>query len=232
MFNEGVATKCEIEDKFTARITMKFQSNLMIHGKISNFKNPYSAKPVRDIIIELYDKDLVAWGMPSVAAKNAAKKPKLVAAVNLLNFKPASVEVQLTSTSGVVGAQGQNLTIHVNPHTVLTAQGYIVLHIPEYYKDAGKDYMVTNKVPEPCSCSAGKVTSCEFDTMNAQVQIRYEFSSGFAIKDKVDFTISFFNNPVVEDQGGFSLEVMDGEFDGDGPNLISTSKGIALSGID
>jgi hypothetical protein len=50
----------------------------------------------------------------------------------------------------------------VHPDTLLSATGFIILTIPEYYEDAGQDMMITEKVPTPCTCDKGVVLDCKY----------------------------------------------------------------------
>ena len=63
--------------------------------------------------------------------------------------------VELTSSSNVVGERDGILTIVADPQTMLTGAGYIILTVPEYYPDAGGDYMVSDEDPRPCTCTRG-----------------------------------------------------------------------------
>ena len=51
------------------------------------------------------------------------------------------IDVNLFTSSNVIGAQNVDLTITITPETALTAQGHVILTIPEYYVDATNDFM-------------------------------------------------------------------------------------------
>ena len=76
----------------------------------------------------------------------------------------------------VVGATQQKLIIEVHPATLLTANGFIILTIPEYYEDAGQETMISQKEPTPCTCDNGIVLDCKFSLRNMQLLIQYEFT--------------------------------------------------------
>lgn len=114
----------------------------------------------------------------------------------------------MSSSSSVVGAKNQTLTVAVGAD-ILTDEGYVILHVPEYYVGAGQDYMISSEFP-PCTCSHGKVLSCEFNSRQQELTIHYEFSKQ-ARPDEVEYQIGYFNNPIVEGATTFKVEALDEE---------------------
>ena len=100
---------------------------MILHGTISNFINPQSTKPIENFQCLLFDKD---------------QQEKLTSGSLELNlFRSSMIDVNLFTSSNVIGAQNVDLTITITPETALTAQGHVILTIPEYYVDATNDFM-------------------------------------------------------------------------------------------
>ena len=104
----------------------------------------------------------------------------------------------------------------------------MILKIPEYYAEAGMDYMFSGRIIDDCLNSLGGITRCEFSPRNMQLELEYFFTSGKDMSEEVIFTVPTFNNPVVNEMEGFELEILDDE-----EYLISmTLFDITISGID
>jgi len=122
---------------------------LIIHGQISNFVNPHSIKSINNIECKLFSR---------------RDKLKVVSTnLQLYSFTPSEIGVDLTSSSPVFGAKGVNLNIQLTPFTNMTAVGYIIVDIPEYYEGAGQDFMFIQSELDPCHNSLGYVTECYFN---------------------------------------------------------------------
>ena len=87
------------------------------------------------------------------------------------------IDVSLFSSSNVIGDQNIDLTISITPETALTADGLVILTVPEYYDDATSDYMFGEKDIVGCDNSLGGVTSCTFSERLMQLEIVYFFTS-------------------------------------------------------
>ena len=132
-----------------------------------------------------------------------------VTGLRLTGFEPTALDVTMSSSSSVVGAKNETLTVAVGAD-ILTNEGYVILHVPEYYVGAGQDYMISSELPTPCTCSHGKVLSCEFNKRQRELTIHYRFSKQ-AIPDEVEYQIGSFNNPIVEGATTFKVEALDEE---------------------
>lgn len=110
--------------------------------------NPLSVKGIAGFQARLYSR--------------RAQMKALAATLGLNTLVPSSMDVRLTSTSQLIGAKNLQLTISIDPYTRLTARGYVVLHVPDYYKGANNDYMIASTKPTPCTTSHGTVLSCTF----------------------------------------------------------------------
>ena len=149
MFNGGKVKKCEILSERRAKVTLAAQENLVLHGSVPNFVNPHSLRGVVGFEVRLY-----------------SRTNKLKAYANSLGLntmEPSSMDVTLSSSSRKVGARDQTLTIRIDPWARLTASGYVLLTMPDYYQGATNDYMIGSRGPE-CGCSRGRVLSCTFST--------------------------------------------------------------------
>ena len=51
------------------------------------------------------------------------------------------MNAKLKSSSKKIGAKNEELTLEIDPWTRLTASGYILFRMPNYYEDATNDYM-------------------------------------------------------------------------------------------
>jgi len=76
-------------------------------------------------------------------------EPKITAALlRLTGFRPSELEVVLSSTSNIVGQRNQTLIIDVDA-SAPTEDGYIIVHLPDYYDQASQEqeYMVEPRNP-------------------------------------------------------------------------------------
>ena len=87
--NGGKALDCKILTEKKARITLGGQRNLVIKGSISNFINPLSIKQVS--------------GIQATFFKSTNIKEAIATGLTISAFKPSTLQVQLTSSSKVVG---------------------------------------------------------------------------------------------------------------------------------
>jgi len=211
--NGGKAKKCEIISKSQAKITFSAQSNLVLHGTVSAFMNPHSIKGIAGIQASLYSK--------------RAKLKVLASSLSLNTLIPSSMTVKLASSSKLVGAKGQTLTIQIDPWARLTASGFVVLSMPDYYQGANNDFMIASRKPTPCGCDRGRVLGCAFSSRQKQLTIRYQFSDGQDYGGVVKFTVGQFSNPVVDRLGGFKVELLDAEE----YTVAETESSVAMLGI-
>jgi hypothetical protein len=121
------------------------------------------------------------------------------------------IDVSLHTSSNVIGAQNVDLTISITPETALTADGHVILTIPEYYLDASNDFMFNGREIEDCRNSLGGVVNCTFTSRLMQLEIVYFFASRQSEYQPVVFTVPQFNNPIVNGMGGFEVLVLDSE---------------------
>ena len=56
----------------------------------------------------------------------------------------------------------------------MTAKGRVLVSIPEYYENAGSDYMIGTPYPA-CSADSAFVKSCYFNQATLTLTIEYEF---------------------------------------------------------
>lgn len=61
----------------------------------------------------------------------------------MTNFQASTLTGTLTSSSNVVGATGAILSIQIKPSTVIKASGRVIVTVPEYYSNAGSQYMIS-----------------------------------------------------------------------------------------
>lgn len=99
--NGGEATKCEIITESRAKVTFAAMDNLVLHGTISNFVNPHSVKPVAGLQARLYSKFNTLKVMAS--------------SLSLNTIEVSSMDVELSSSSNLVGAKGQTLKMQIDP---------------------------------------------------------------------------------------------------------------------
>lgn len=99
------------------------------------------------------------------------------------------IDVSLHTSSNVIGAQNVDLTISITPETALTADGHVILTVPEYYEDATNDYMFNGRDIEDCENSLGGVVNCTFTSRLMQLEIIYFFSSRQSESQPVVFTV-------------------------------------------
>ena len=59
----------------------------------------------------------------------------------IYTFEASSLNAKLKSSSKKIGAKNEELTLEIDPWTRLTASGYILFRMPNYYEDATNDYM-------------------------------------------------------------------------------------------
>jgi hypothetical protein len=214
IFNRGSALECFILSHKQAQITLGKQSYLTLAGKISGFKNPHSTKPIEDFLCSLYTRE--------------HQEKFNSGSVTIASFTPSFVDVELSSSSNVIGKKDNELQIKVTPYTTLTAAGLVILKVPEYYQEAGMDYMFSGIMIEDCLNSLGGINRCQFSPRNMQLEIEYFFTSGKDMSEQVIFTVPTFNNPVINEMHGFNLEILDKD-----EYLISkTIFEIVISGID
>jgi hypothetical protein len=121
------------------------------------------------------------------------------------------IDVSLHSSSTVIGASDVELTITMTPETALTADGLVILTVPEYYVDSNNDFMFSGREIEGCTNSLGGVTNCTFTSRLMQLEIIYFFSSREDESGPVVFTVPSFNNPIINGMGGFKILVLDQE---------------------
>ena len=77
-----------------------------------------------------------------ITKEDPAKFKVGVTGLQLTDFQPTALKVTMSSSSSVVGAKKQTLTVAVGAD-LLTEKGYVILHVPEYYHGAGQDYMIS-----------------------------------------------------------------------------------------
>ena len=126
---------CEIASSNIARVTLGSQQNLLVSGTITQFVNPFQTKAIEGMVATLFD----ARGERKLQSKS----------LSINTFTPADMGVTLTSSSPVVGATECTLYVTVYTWTVIPKTGLLVVHLPDYYKDAGSDFMVEPDL-EPC----------------------------------------------------------------------------------
>jgi len=173
------------------------QNNLVLRGTISNFINPDSIKQIFNINAKIYTKVGVLKIQDS--------------SLYLKSFKAATLQVELASSSRILGDTGQLLKVSVTPATVLTAEGFIILNVPEYYEGAGQDSMIDSSNPQPCKSQQAVISSCKFSSRLGILTIQYNFRDGNPRSETTDFEIGTFKNPIVSDMGGFGMEQLDAE---------------------
>lgn len=164
----------------------------MLRGSISNFKNPHSIKQIYNINAKIY----TAEGVLKISASS----------MYLKNFKAAQLDVVLSSSSRVVGDKAQELTISVTPATMMTAVGYLVVTIPQYYEGASQDAMIDSTSPQPCKSDIAFIDSCKFSTRLGLLTIAYHFKDNQPRTEKTDFIVGTFKNPIITEMGGFYIE--------------------------
>ena len=147
--------------------------------------------------------------------------------LTLLQFKASNLPVELTSSSNVVGEKGNVLTISIQPESEMSAVGFVILHIPEYYPDAGLDMMIDASDPDPCSSQQATIVSCKFSTRLSQLEIYYRFKDNAPSTSLTEFKVGQFNNPIETSKGGFFLETLDKE-----EYLVAETDELFLSGIN
>lgn len=205
-------SSCEILSAKEAKITFKAQNNLVLEGNITNFVNPSSIKQMNYLHIGLYSKRRVLLLQD--------------ANLSLKSFVPASCKVTLSSSSNVIGDKDQLIKITIEPTTEMKATGIVVLTVPEYYIGAGQDALITAPRPEPCSSKDALISTCKFNTRRRQLTIGYQFKNGEDRTEPSTFEVGQFNNPIVQDQDGFFVEIMD-----DFEFTVALSDSLVLSGI-
>ena len=104
--NGGQALACKVITEKKCRITLGSQQNLVIKGMISNFINPLSIKQVSGIQATLF--------------KSTNEKEAIASGLTLSIFQPSILQVQLSSSSKVVGLQNVVLAVEVTPWTYFT----------------------------------------------------------------------------------------------------------------
>lgn len=144
----------------------------------------------------------------------------------LQGFTVADLGATLTSSNPIIGSTGEQgggneLSIRLDPWTVVPGSGLLVLHFPEYYEGAGADYYILGDEPTPCDLtvnvdgvdSAGVIDSCDFNRRQNQVEIVFSLPDERAITygDYATFVISRFKNPLTDSSDGFGVEVFDAE---------------------
>ena len=123
MENGGKATSCQILSKRKAKITLAAQRNRIISGEISNFMTPFSDRLVYGISLDL------------VSGKTGDTK-LYKDNLRLMNFATIDLDLKLDSSSKKIGATNQTLSMTFNKD-IITPEGFIILHVPEYYYQAG-----------------------------------------------------------------------------------------------
>ena len=149
---------------------------------------------------------------------------------------------ELTSSSPKIGDREQTLTVRVQPWSLVSGEGTMVINVPPYFKNARNEYYFNSMSPTPCHLNATKqgqklttrVKSCTFSRQR-RLELAYIVDVGkdlFAY-DQVElfFTISRFNNPVTElrqaNVEGISVEIDDKE----GYAVSSTGPVLGVTGV-
>lgn len=143
-------------------------------------------------------------------------------------FQPASLTAVLTSSSSIVGATKATLTVKIIPSNILAGLGSISITMPEYYTDAGSDYMISTTSPSCTAQSTVTVNSCVFANGSRQLTIGYEFKSGADSKATTSFYInSVFKNPITPiAKSGFIISSFD-----QNDYAIGVSDDVSLEGV-
>lgn len=90
--------------------------------------------------------------------------------------------VVLASNSAVIGATGTTLQITITPSYIISASGSVTVIFPEYYTNAGSDYMISSKTPTCSSNSGITVSSCSFDSNSKSLTLKYSYNNGLKSK--------------------------------------------------
>jgi hypothetical protein len=100
--------------------------------------------------------------------------------------------------------------------------------MPEYYTDAGSDYMISSTAPSCTAQSTITVLSCVFSNASRLLTISYEFKNGADSKATSSFFInSVFKNPITPvPKTGFIVASFDHN-----DYSIGESDSLTLSGV-
>ena len=61
---------------------------------------------------------------------------------SLNNFETVGLSATLASSSDIIGDTNAILEIYVDPETVLSSTGTLVVNFPEYYENSQRDQMI------------------------------------------------------------------------------------------
>ena len=186
---------------------MADQSNLLISGSISIFRNPYSTREIRGIQASLLD----------IRGNLKVQSSSLM----INTFTPADMGVVLTSSSPVVGATETKLNIQMTSWTMVPKFGLFVLSLPDYYKGSGTDYYF-NKPITPCQVAINQdgnffvetqLEECKFNVRQKAIEITYKTTDDLFANagTVVAIQLSNFKNPITEHlndgEEGFGLQL-------------------------
>jgi len=107
----------------------------------------------------------------------------------------------------MVGATGTTLTITITPSKIFAGIGFITVTLPEYYKNAGSDYMISKTSPTCSAQSTITVLRCTFDNGTRTLKISYEFKNRAVSRATASFFVeNAFKNPITpEPKLGFTV---------------------------
>ena len=111
----------------------------------------------------------------------------------------------------MVGATGTTLTITITPSKILAGVGFITVTLPEYYKNAGSDYMISKTSPTCSAQSTITVSRCSFDNGSRTLKMSYEFKNRAVSRATSSFYVeNAFKNPIIpEPKSGFTVSTFD-----------------------
>jgi hypothetical protein len=79
----------------------------------------------------------------------------------LSNFVTVTNSVTLSSSSNIVGETGVKLSVSVTPGTKIKASGIVIVSVPEYFTNAGSNYIIGSNNPT-CTGTLITVSNCVF----------------------------------------------------------------------
>lgn len=184
----------------------------VIRGYVTNFINPPSTRGMSNAKVTLFQ------------SNGSARLTSFFG--SLTNIRSSTITVSLNTSSKTIGDKASILQIEIQPSTVMTAAGRVVLNLPQYYERAGSDQMIPTSSPA-CSAEQADVTSCFFNVATRVLTLNYSFRDGQQKRNRQRFEIRQFKNPVSSTpKSGFTAQTTDEQ-----GFIIGTSGDLTLSGI-
>ena len=193
--------------------------------RFTNFLNPFSSTTIEDITIETF------------ATTDCSGEPYSSIKIAPVTFFPKTIprdNVQIVSSSSVLGESGVTLMFFVTPVFLLskTGSGKIQIDIPKWYKVGNKDNMMFDETIEnSCSSQDFIAISSKASLSQSSLVIEYEGMKKGDGSGQLVFECTGFKNPIVKSRwGDFLFSFYDSE---ETSNMIQTTvEGVKLDATD